>query len=170
VNSDLVIDFVNTHRLRSGHEELESPAQLRTWLIEQGLLAPGAKVSQDDLAWATRVREAIRDLIDGRCERDASAALERASREARLGIRFGLQEAQLEPAAGGVAGAIGRILLEIAIGMSDGTWERVKVCEADDCRTAFFDGTKNGSRAWCSMQSCGNRAKVRAYRKRHAAA
>lgn len=167
MNSDLVIEFVNTHRLRSGTERLETPSQLRTWLIEHGLLAPGAKVSSDDLAWATRVREAIRDLVDGRCERDASAALERASREARLAIRFGLQEAQLEASAGGVAGAIGRILLEIAIGMSDGTWERVKVCEADDCRTAFLDTTKNGSRAWCSMQSCGNRAKVRAYRKRH---
>ncbi|NUR77903.1 MAG: CGNR zinc finger domain-containing protein [Thermoleophilia bacterium] len=27
---------------------------------------------------------------------------------------------------------------------------------------------KNRTRAWCSMQSCGDRAKVAAYRERHA--
>ena len=44
---------------------------------------------------------------------------------------------------------------------------QVKLCGADDCRWAFVDTTKNGSRNWCSMRSCGNRAKVQAYRARH---
>jgi predicted RNA-binding Zn ribbon-like protein len=35
---------------------------------------------------------------------------------------------------------------------------------------AFYDRSKNSSRTWCSMSSCGNRAKTRAYRgRRHAA-
>jgi predicted RNA-binding Zn ribbon-like protein len=55
------------------------------------------------------------------------------------------------------------------VGMADGTWERMKACRADDCRWAFLDTAKNRSRAWCSMQSCGNRAKVAAYRERHTA-
>jgi uncharacterized protein (TIGR03118 family) len=52
---------------------------------------------------------------------------------------------------------------------ADGTWERMKACRADDCKYAFLDTAKNRSRAWCSMQSCGNRAKVAAYRERHTA-
>jgi predicted RNA-binding Zn ribbon-like protein len=50
--------------------------------------------------------------------------------------------------------------------MADGTWSRLKACRADDCLWAFYDGSRNHSAAWCSMASCGNRAKARAYRSR----
>ncbi|HEX6579263.1 MAG TPA: CGNR zinc finger domain-containing protein, partial [Actinomycetota bacterium] len=33
----------------------------------------------------------------------------------------------------------------------------------------FFDRSKNKSGKWCSMNACGNRAKVRAFRARQAA-
>jgi predicted RNA-binding Zn ribbon-like protein len=46
--------------------------------------------------------------------------------------------------------------------------ERVKICPADDCRWAFHDNSRNGSRQWCSMAVCGNRAKARAHRARQA--
>ena len=52
--------------------------------------------------------------------------------------------------------------------MVAGTWSRLKVCPADDCQWAFYDHSKNRSGTWCSMQVCGNRAKVRAYRERRA--
>lgn len=39
--------------------------------------------------------------------------------------------------------------------------EDVRVCAADDCRWLFLDTSKNHSRRWCDMKSCGNRAKVR---------
>jgi predicted RNA-binding Zn ribbon-like protein len=45
---------------------------------------------------------------------------------------------------------------------------RVKICPADDCRWAFYDTSRNGSRQWCSMALCGNRAKARAHRARQA--
>jgi len=77
--------------------------------------------------------------------------------------------ARPEPAAAGVRGALGHILAEVCAEMADGTWERMKACRADDCKFAFLDTAKNRSRAWCSMQSCGNRAKVAAYRERHTA-
>jgi len=38
---------------------------------------------------------------------------------------------------------------------------RLKQCPPDDCRWLFIDRTKNGSRRWCDMASCGNRAKAR---------
>ncbi len=37
----------------------------------------------------------------------------------------------------------------------------VKVCSADNCNWLFLDTSKNQSRRWCSMNGCGNRAKVR---------
>lgn len=47
---------------------------------------------------------------------------------------------------------------------------RVRMC--DSCVLHFYDTTKNGTRRWCSMQVCGNRAKVASYaaRQRKAAA
>jgi predicted RNA-binding Zn ribbon-like protein len=43
---------------------------------------------------------------------------------------------------------------------------RVRACDADDCRWWFIDDTKNHSRRWCEMKTCGNRAKLRRYRSR----
>jgi predicted RNA-binding Zn ribbon-like protein len=37
---------------------------------------------------------------------------------------------------------------------------RLRHCLNDQCGWLFMDDSKNGSRRWCSMQSCGNRAKV----------
>lgn len=44
---------------------------------------------------------------------------------------------------------------------------KVKRCANDACLWLFIDDSKNGSRRWCSMSSCGNRAK--AYRHYHKA-
>jgi predicted RNA-binding Zn ribbon-like protein len=37
---------------------------------------------------------------------------------------------------------------------------RLRECANDRCLWLFFDDSKNGTRRWCSMQSCGNRAKA----------
>ena len=47
--------------------------------------------------------------------------------------------------------------------------ERIRRCDADDCRRVFRDESRTANRRWCSMQRCGNRAKVRAHRARTAA-
>jgi predicted RNA-binding Zn ribbon-like protein len=38
--------------------------------------------------------------------------------------------------------------------------ERVRECANGRCLWLFLDDSKNGTRRWCSMQSCGNRAKA----------
>jgi predicted RNA-binding Zn ribbon-like protein len=43
---------------------------------------------------------------------------------------------------------------------------RVRECAADNCGLLFVDASRPGRRRWCSMERCGNRAKVRAYRGR----
>jgi predicted RNA-binding Zn ribbon-like protein len=173
VNSDLVIDFVNTAGWDPEREDLTTPRVLAEWLSARGL-APGDRATKGDLLEARAVREALRDLLSAHnaVETDvvrATAVLDAAAQRAGLGIRFADGLAHAEPSAAGVCGALGRILAEVSVGMADGTWERMKACRADDCRFAFLDTAKNRSRAWCSMQSCGNRAKVAAYRERHTA-
>jgi len=172
VNSDLVIDFVNTLDLHPYQERLDNPRALVVWLSERGLIAPGARATQTDLAEVVGVREALRDLIGARNELPAditasTSVIDAAARRAGLGVRFADGVARVEPAVRGVRGALGRILAEVSAGMADGTWSRIKACRADDCRWAFLDTAKNRSRAWCSMQTCGNREKVRTYRERH---
>jgi predicted RNA-binding Zn ribbon-like protein len=39
--------------------------------------------------------------------------------------------------------------------------------EKEGCGWLFIDASKNHSRKWCSMSSCGNRSKVRSYYERH---
>lgn len=47
---------------------------------------------------------------------------------------------------------------------------RVKQCPCDDCGWLFLDVSKNATRRWCSMDSCGSRAKMRRqYARRKAA-
>lgn len=47
-----------------------------------------------------------------------------------------------------------------------GPVERVRECASDTCRWIFLDVSRNHSRRWCSMKSCGNRAKVAGFRER----
>ena len=47
--------------------------------------------------------------------------------------------------------------------------ERLRECAAERCGRLYLDHTKNHSRRWCDMGTCGNRAKARRYqaRRRH---
>jgi predicted RNA-binding Zn ribbon-like protein len=175
--TDLIVDFVNSleHNVQDARdvELLDSPAALVAWLAERELLEPPAPATDGDLAHARALREAQRDLLGAHNELEADVAgagavLDDTARRAGLGVRFAGDAARLQPSAGGVDGALGHVLAAVAAAMGDGTWPRLKVCRADDCLWAYLDTAKNRSRAWCSMQSCGNRAKVRAYRGRRA--
>jgi predicted RNA-binding Zn ribbon-like protein len=44
--------------------------------------------------------------------------------------------------------------------------ERLRVCENDLCRWAYFDESKNRSRRWCSSSVCGNVMRGRRFRER----
>lgn len=172
MNTSLVADFVNTRDLTRGRDACATSDGLRNWLAERGLLAEGTRVTRADVAEAQRVREALRDVLSARNGVDvdldaATAEIDAAARRAGLEVRFDPTCPRVEATAPGVRGAVGRILVEVYDEMVDGVWERMKACRADDCRWAYLDTSKNRSRCWCSMESCGNRAKVHAYRQRH---
>ncbi len=45
--------------------------------------------------------------------------------------------------------------------------QRLRICEGQGCGWLFLDTTRNGSRRWCNMAVCGNRAKVKRFYARH---
>jgi predicted RNA-binding Zn ribbon-like protein len=47
-----------------------------------------------------------------------------------------------------------------------GERERLRRCDAPDCRRAFVDLSRNRSRRYCDSRTCGNRLHVAAYRAR----
>ncbi|WP_197358983.1 CGNR zinc finger domain-containing protein, partial [Streptomyces clavuligerus] len=63
---------------------------------------------------------------------------------------------------------LARVAEAIAAAAADGTWPRLKACEAETCRWAYYDRSPAARRRWCSMSVCGARAKMRTYRARRA--
>ena len=41
--------------------------------------------------------------------------------------------------------------------------DRIRGCAHEACILHFFDISRNGTRRWCSMAACGNRAKASRY-------
>jgi predicted RNA-binding Zn ribbon-like protein len=44
--------------------------------------------------------------------------------------------------------------------------ESLRVCASQSCGWLFLDTSRNGTRRWCSMRTCGNRAKARRHHAR----
>lgn len=167
---ELVQRFVNTVDIEAGAEKLLRPEDLREWLAGRGLLSARAPVSPHDLTKAITLREALRAMLahnNGEpLDRGALPALERVAAGARLSLRFSAGPPSIEPRAPGVDGALGRIVALVFRSMSDGSWDRLKICRSHSCQWAFYDWSKNHSGEWCTMAICGNREKVRSYRLR----
>lgn len=171
----LVQQFLNTNDIEAARESFQSPEALREWLVEHELLDSGIHLDREDLAVAIELREALRALLCAHngLPADTEAALEvinHRTRQSRLAPRLvETDQLALEPGAVGIAAALGRILALVYDAISAGTWPRMKACERDDCRWAFYDHSKNRSGRWCHSAICGNRERSRrAYRRRRA--
>jgi predicted RNA-binding Zn ribbon-like protein len=170
---ELIAAFVNTAELEEGRDDLRDGAGLTRWLADRHLAAGGVRASDRDAADARAVREALRELLRANngveVDRDrASATLDEIAQRAGLAVRFDTGTIRLAPRDRGAVGGIALVLAATASAMADGTWRKLKACRSDTCRWAFVDYARNGSRQWCSMSVCGNRAKARSYRARHA--
>lgn len=171
---ELVQDFVNTVDLEDGSDQVGSPAALAVWLTERSLLPPGEGLDDDAVGLAATAREALRDLMGGNDGEDVPTSsidtLNRIGRRASLSVRFlAHDDAEVSPTCGGIDGAVGRLLAIVQKSMADGSWGRLKSCRRDSCRWAFYDESRNHSRAWCSMETCGNREKAKNFRARSVA-
>lgn len=165
--------FLNTLDAEAGTDALATPASARAWLAENGLPTP-ARITERDRVRAVELRAALRRVAeghhDGHADAEAVGALSRLAADIPLVVHAGPGENfALSPAGGGIRGALGVLLAAVYAAAADGTFRRLKVCPADDCAWAFYDRSRNRSRTWCAMEVCGNRAKARAYRRRHGA-
>jgi predicted RNA-binding Zn ribbon-like protein len=170
---DLVRDYVNTLDFETGIDRISSPDELAMWFSEQGLVDDLVEPTDQEHADAVAVREAIRDLLlaNNGVAVDADAAsktLEAAGRKAHLGVRFENGRPLLAPEGDGAQAALGRVVATVAELAPTDEWKRLKTCRDEHCRVAFYDKSRNRSRAWCSMEVCGNREKARSFRARHA--
>jgi predicted RNA-binding Zn ribbon-like protein len=170
--AEVLRDFVNTYDVEDDADELASPAELTVWLHERGLIEPGDRAVDRDLAVAARLREGLRialghnhDAVPYEIPEELDSAL--AALPLRVALTAGVPT--LEPTVSGVPGGLTRIAALIPAAHADGTWPRLKVCAESTCQWAFIDTSKNRSRSWCSMKVCGNRTKTRAYRARRQA-
>jgi predicted RNA-binding Zn ribbon-like protein len=166
-----VRSFINTRAWDPDVEELDSTAALTAWLADHELAAPHEPRTDADLERARRVREALRALAAGNTGEtvpgDAVAVLEEQRRRSKLGVTFGADgSAPIVAGASGIDGALGTLLAIVAHAIHDDSWPRLKACADPGCRWAFYDSSRSHRRAWCSMEVCGNRNKVRAYRRR----
>lgn len=163
----LVQTFANTF----DPNEADDRAALTRWLLEQGVADPPAS----DAERAAGFRALVRRMLahDGCVARDDEIrdAVNATSAAAPLVVQFRADGyIVLEPAhPAGIDAVLGRVIAAIFESMADGTWPRLKLCQAGDCQWAYYDASRNGSGHWCSMASCGNKAKARAYRERRRA-
>jgi predicted RNA-binding Zn ribbon-like protein len=168
--------FVNTLDVEAGTDELSSPAALTRWLRSHDLIRSqlGA-ATEENLRQAIAVREGLRAVLLGHAGRRHQGQMPVSDlRAAAAGLAARLEigdDGTVKPVPDGEAGAAGlsALLLVAAEAATLGTWPRLKICRADDCRWAFYDRSPTKSGCWCSMAGCGSRAKSRAYRKRAAA-
>ena len=57
-------------------------------------------------------------------------------------------------------------LIEVMEAQRVDTWRRLKTCREPLCRAAFYDRSRNNSRVWHDVHTCGNAVNLRAHRAR----
>jgi predicted RNA-binding Zn ribbon-like protein len=172
----LSLDFANTVGSRGvpmPNERLTDPAALVAWGAETGILSSAAGgASETVLARAVALREAVYRIF-------SRVAAERAADPADLAVLNGvLGEAEMHVTRRDRAFARGwapperpeHILWAVAADAADlltgPMLHRVGECAGEHCGWLFLDESKNGSRRWCDMRDCGNRAKARRHYQR----
>jgi predicted RNA-binding Zn ribbon-like protein len=191
LRAGLCLDYANTLSWRGSAapaEALKEFADLVDWLRRRGAIdvgtaanatrwarqssAEAARCFSQSLALREAIYGAFRAIATGRPvgNRDFSA-LKTALGEApvrhelvRINRGFAWQVAAFEPTAPYL---IAPVLWSAADLLLAEDPPRVRRCANDACLWLFIDASKNGTRRWCDMASCGNRAKARRHYLRH---
>jgi len=185
-SGNLALDFANTsdwHGSDQPQENLTGYDDLVTW-GEQGKLLTMAQAESFRQAAARQPEEASRvfqralslreaiyrifsSLYAGRSlSADELATLNAELKKAMPNLELVLQTSGLEWRWLEGTNDLDRMLWPVARAtaqlLTSDQLDRVRECEDDrGCGYLFIDQSKNHSRRWCSMESCGNRAKAR---------
>jgi predicted RNA-binding Zn ribbon-like protein len=179
IGGNRCLDFVNTLVAADepvARDSLSEPADYRRWAKLSGIAVDAAADAKGDVAALRRaksLRAAIRAIAvaiaDGNPVPDDAAALLTAEAERSFRSR------KLAPGKTGLGWVRSRrdldsvtdqLAAEAVALFADGATPRLKRCIGNHCGWLFLDLSRNGSRRWCSMQDCGNRAKARRHRER----
>jgi predicted RNA-binding Zn ribbon-like protein len=187
----LCLNFANTVDPRQGdhpRELLTGYPDLVAWSTRAGVIDRSAaqelaSAAERDPATADQVyaeavqlREALYAVFSAVAAGTAAPAAELAPLNQAVAKAYA--HARVEPAEDGYRWAwrsdppaLDRMLwpvLRSAVDLlTSGELARVKECPGlGDCGWLFLDTSKNGSRRWCSMDGCGNRAKGRRHYQR----
>jgi predicted RNA-binding Zn ribbon-like protein len=170
----LALDFVGTvgRRDSAPEERLPTVSSLEDWLCEAHLLERSSRLTRKQLDIAIDTREAAAAVLgavaDGRPLpvqqvrrlNAAAAALPPPQLNAKTGRRAaGKSE---------FTAAIARVASD-AIAVASDYRERLVRCNLEECRGLLLSAAAGERRRWCTMDRCGNLAKVRAYRRRRQA-
>jgi len=180
------VNTLNGHDRSAGHEYLHEFRDLVLWSRHAGLLAAdeaGAILqvfSAHPVAGASEFRRAIRlrenlfrlfaGSTTGRrpTPRDLqhlnTAWLEgqHHARVFRSGSRLALRWDD-EPSLRSISRSLSSSAVALLTSPDMG---RIRMCSGDQCDWLFLDTSRNHLRRWCSMDECGNRAKMRRRRAR----
>jgi predicted RNA-binding Zn ribbon-like protein len=167
------LELVNSRR--PGVELLDEPGWLEGSL-ERWELAPGRAVTRAEREAIRRLRDLLRRLTERVAEGAVLDEAERAELNevlARAPVRASLvvgrgeyalamtpvADSWLDEALRELAGSFAAMLL-----LASPT--RLKLCENEQCGTAFWDTTRSRTRRWCTGAGCGNRIRARRHRAR----
>lgn len=185
VAGDLALDFVNTvgYRLDPSRsdDKLTTLEDVARWMGHAGLPDPQdwlARVRRDRRALAAtrRVREDLYALFRARIDRAQAPAdalarveslLDRCHR-ARVLVDAGPMLAWRWDRRAVVDELLYPIVLAALALLTAPRGDAIACCEGQGCGWLFLDTSPTRRRRWCSMDDCGNRAKARAYYRRHA--
>lgn len=165
----LSLDLQNTEwGLEEQHRDVLTTLDgMQAWLREVGLEAPVEQLSAVQAALRhTRavMRRVLKDPQDETARAALNAVLERGRIVRTLGVD-GPQERLEVPEIDRVAWLAADNLLDLLRTRP----QQIRRCGNADCTLYFLDTSKNHSRTWCSMKTCGNRAKFQRHTHRQRA-
>ncbi|WP_067826311.1 CGNR zinc finger domain-containing protein [Nocardia inohanensis] len=171
VSGNRTLDFIGTVKARRAefNDLLTTPADLGQWLIEAGVLDTAPEVGAETLRRATRLREAAWHLA---LAETGGTAMPAADLRVLNELAHGEPTRLTLHADGSVrrSGTAEQALTDIArdaielFGGEDHA--RIRECGRPECTRLYIDTSRGGSRRWCDMTICGNRAKSAAFRAR----
>ena len=187
VGGEPCLDFTNTvggDRRATPNEHLHSYADLVAWARQGDIVSPAQAralllraqrepaAAADALAAAIELREALYRAFVAIAEgkRPATFDVERLNRALAeaLAHRRVVQSGRGFELGWDDSDDLRRMLWPVAASAADLLADEhrapVKLCgmsEEGSCGWLFVDSSKNGSRRWCTMKDCGNRAKAR---------
>ncbi|MGD9696585.1 MAG: CGNR zinc finger domain-containing protein [Thermoleophilia bacterium] len=159
------LDLCNT---RIGERDLlGSTEDLGRWFSAALAADPPPAISRRELAAARDLRDGLRPaLLDADGAAVASIARDWLDgAPGRLCIESDLQP-RFTPRERTSCCLLVAAVLD-AVELVRDTPRRVRECANDSCAVLYLDTSRNRSRRWCSMETCGARSKAQAYYRRH---